>query len=235
MEINKYFKSETKVLFRSEIHPAEYNPRKITENAKKELKKSIKKFGVVGGMVVNSFTNNTLVSGHQKLVILDEMNKYPENDYQLKVEIVDVDEKTEKELNIFFNNSSAQGEWDFDALRELIPDIDYKSAGLTEEDLNIIGVDFLLQTEGEESIASALNEVAAPQRAEKEAKIAHNKEVKEQVRQQAQERAENLDAYVTLSFDTYDVKASFMKRFGYDERDKFLKGEVFENQIERVE
>ena len=56
--------------------------------------------------------------------------------------MIDVEEKEEKELLILLNNPSAQGEWDYDTLRELIPDIDYKDAGLTEQDLDIIGVDF---------------------------------------------------------------------------------------------
>ena len=51
------------------------------------------------------------------------------------------------------NNPNAQGTWDFDALARIVPDIDWKDAGLTDADLNMIGVDYLLQTEGENSIA----------------------------------------------------------------------------------
>ena len=38
----------------------------------------------------------------------------------------------------------------------IVPDIDYKDAGLTDADLNMIGIDFLLQTEEERSIADEL-------------------------------------------------------------------------------
>ena len=61
------------------------------------------------------------------------------------------------------------------------------------------------------------------------------KDVKRQVREQAIDRAEQMDAYVMLSFDTFKAKAAFCERFGYDPYEKFIKGEVFENQVERVE
>jgi len=61
------------------------------------------------------------------------------------------------------------------------------------------------------------------------------KEVKEQVKQAAQEKANDMDAYLMLSFDTYEAKAAFCERFGYDPDMKFIKGEVFSDQIERVD
>ena len=60
-------------------------------------------------------------------------------------------------------------------------------------------------------------------------------QVKKDVREEAAENARDLNAYVMLSFDTYEAKAAFMRRFGYDENQKFIKGEVFENQVERIE
>lgn len=244
--MDKYFKSETGIVKRSEIQLSSYNPRTISEEGKKELKRSIKRYGVVGGIVVNRATGNTIVGGHQKVKILDEIYGFPAKDYELKVEFVDLDEKTEKQLNIILNNPNVGGDWDYDRLRELMPDIDYKEVGLTAEDLNLIGVDYLLQTQQELDISNALDEIVAPERAVKQAekeakqmsneeKITHNKEVKAKVREQAEEKAQNLDAYVTLSFDTFKAKASFMKRFGFDERDKFIKGELFSDMIERVE
>ena len=235
---------------RSEIKLSEYNPRTITEDGRKQLKRSIRKYGVVGGIIVNRQTGNTVVGGHQKIKILDELNKYPGNDYPLKVEMVDVDLKTEKQLNIVLNNPNVGGQWDFEALARIIPDIDYKDAGLTEADLNMIGVDYLLQTDGENSVADELagimqpvtdlNEAEKAQRqaereADKEDKIAHMKEVKQQVKEQAQAQAENMDAYVMLSFDTFKAKAAFCKRFGYNAYDKFIKGEVFDQQVERID
>lgn len=244
--LKKFFSSTIVEVKRSEIHPADYNPRKIDEQGKRMLKRSMKQFGVVGGIIVNSQTGNTIVGGHQKVAILDEMYKYPDNDYSLRVEMISVDRKTEKTLNIALNNGNISGQWDYDALARLVPDIDYQDAGLTAADLNMIGCDFLLQTEEENSIANALEDMMAPVTEQKEAekaarqlehaeKVAHMKDVKQQVKEQAQETAANMDAYLMLSFDTWEAKAAFCERFGYDPYQKFIKGEVFSDQVERVE
>ncbi len=233
-------------LNRSAIHFADYNPRKLSDESRKILKRGIKKFGLVGGIVVNKRTGLTVVSGHQRLSVMDELQKFPDNDYRIRVDVIDVDEKQEKELNILMNNPNAQGSWDYDALARLVPDIDYKDAGLTDADLNMIGCDFLLQTEEENSLAGALEEMMQPVTEQKEAekaarqleraeKVAHMKDVKQQVKEQAQETAANMDAYLMLSFDTWEAKAAFCERFGYDPNMKFIKGEVFDEQIERIE
>lgn len=244
--LKKFFSSTIVEVKRSEIHPADYNPRKIDEQGKRMLKRSMKQFGVVGGIIVNSQTGNTIVGGHQKVAILDEMYKYPDNDYSLRVEMISVDRKTEKTLNIALNNGNISGSWDYDALARLVPDIDYKDAGLTDADLNMIGCDFLLQTEEENSIANALEDMMAPVTEQKEAekaakqmekaeKVAHMKEVKQQVKNAAQKQAQDMDAYLMLSFDTFEAKAAFCERFGYDPYSKFIKGEVFDEQVERIE
>ncbi len=247
---NKYFNSKSVELKRSQIKPASYNPRTISDEGRKQLKRSIKRYGVVGGIVVNQATGYTIVGGHQKVSVLDELNKYDEatnkNDYTLRVELINVDEKTEKSLNVALNNPNIGGQWDYDALARLVPDIDYQDAGLTAADLNMIGCDFLLQTEEENSIANALEDMMAPVTEQKEAekaarqleraeKVAHMKDVKQQVKEQAQETAANMDAYLMLSFDTWEAKAAFCERFGYDPYQKFIKGEVFSEQVERVE
>lgn len=246
MELNKYFNSKSAVLNRSQIHFASYNPRKISEEGRRALKKSIKLYGIVGGIVVNKQTGNTIVGGHQKVSVLDELNKFPDNDYTLRVELIDVDEKKEKQLNITLNNPNVGGQWDFDALAHIVPDIDWKDAGLTDADLNMIGVDYLLQTKEESSIADALSDMMsevneqneadkAQRQLERAEKVAHMKEVKQQVKENAQKQAENMDAYVMLSFDTYEAKTAFCERFGYDPDMKFIKGEIFDEQIERID
>lgn len=235
---NKYFTSEIVEIKRSQIHPAAYNPRKISAEGKAALKRSIKNYGVLGGIVVNRRTNNTIVSGHQKVYILDILNDYPEKDYTLRVEVVDYDEKKEKEANLALNSPNVGGEYDYDKLRELIPDIDYKDAGLTEQDLDIIGVDYNFQSEEENSIAGELDDLMAPLREEHQAevaeKVAHMKQVKQEVKEAATKAAANMDAYLMLSFDTWEAKAEFCEKFGFDPEQKFYKGEVFENKIETL-
>lgn len=242
---NKYFTSDIVELKRSQIHPADYNPRKISNEGKSALKRSIKNFGVLGEIVVNRRTGNTIVSGHQKVYILDILNDYPDKDYSLRVEVVDYDEKKEKEANCALNSPNVGGEYDYDKLRELIPDIDYKDAGLTEQDLDIIGVDFHFQTEEESTIADELDTLMEPvqeehqaevaqRQAERAEKVAHMKQVKEEVKQAATKAAADMDAYLMLSFDNWDAKVEFCEKFGFNPDEKFLKGEVFSEKIETL-
>lgn len=246
---NKYFTSQSVELKRSQIRLHGQNPRVISDENRKALKRGIKKFGMVGGIVVNKRTGYTLVSGHQRISVMDELQKYNaetrENDYPIRVDLIDVEEKVEKELLILLNNPSAQGEWDYDALRELIPDIDYKDAGLTEQDLDIIGVDFNFQSEEENAIAGELDDLmeqvrdehqteVAQKQAERAEKVAHMKQVKQEVKEAATKAAANMDAYLMLSFDTWEAKAEFCEKFGFDPEQKFYKGEVFENKIETL-
>lgn len=267
IELNKYFKSEPAEMLRSEIHPASYNPRVIDDEARRLLKRSLREYGVVGGIVVNRQTGYTIVGGHQKVLILDEMNKYDpktnENDYMLRVELVDLDEKTEKQLNIALNNISMTGRWDYDKLAEMIPDIDYKAAGLTEADLSMIGVDFMFQSEEEAGLPDAFAELtretdaahqaeleerrrqreeikAAQEQANEEQeksldeKIAHVKEMKQQTWDKAVGMAADNQAYVMLSFDNWQNKAAFMREAGYPDEVKFIKGEEFMERIEFI-
>ena len=82
MELSKYIKSESVELNRSAIHFADYNPRKLSDESRKTLKRGIKKFGLVGGIVVNKRTGLTVVSGHQRLTVMDELQKFPDKDYR---------------------------------------------------------------------------------------------------------------------------------------------------------
>lgn len=249
MDLSKIFSSETRTVNRSEIQFASYNPRIISDEGKKQIKRSVKKYGMLGGIVINSHTGNTIVSGHQRISALDDIAKYnpdtKENDYQIKAEFIDVDLKTEKQLNVLLNNPNVGGEYDSNKLAELIPDIDWKDAGLTDADLSLIGCDYLLKTEEENNIADEIEKLGQPKEelkeqqkeikaAEREQKVQHMKDVKQQVKETAQKQAENMDAYVTLSFDTYDAKMMFLQRFGYDVNSKFLKGEDFNDKCEVV-
>ena len=258
MELSKYIRTESVELLRSAIKFADYNPRVLDEEAKKSLKRGIKKFGLVGGVTVNKRTGFTVVSGHQRLTVMDELQKYDpvtkENDYKVRVDVTDVDEKMEKELNILLNNPNAQGRWDYEKLAQMIPDIDYKDAGLTDADLNMIGVDYLLQTEEENNIADALDDLMSPiveereeakaQKAaeremlkemERQEKVQHMKDVKQQVKEAATSKAEEMDAYVMLSFSSWSAKAEFCERFGYPAEMRIIKGEVFAEQVERID
>ena len=135
--------SENREIKRSQITFASYNPRKISVEARKLLKANMKRVGLLGGIVWNEDTGN-LVSGHQKVSIVDEVNRYNhqthENDYAIRVEVAHFDLKTEKEQNVFMNNRAVQGEYDNNMLKIMIPDIDPSLAGLNDFDLEMLGI-----------------------------------------------------------------------------------------------
>ena len=122
----------TAEISRSDIKNAPYNPRTITEKARKKLKENLLKNGLMGGIVWNRRTGN-LVSGHQRLSIIDSINKG--QDYKINVTVVDFDLETEKKQNIALNNKEMQGDYDMDKLRDMLADMpDITDTGFSETD-----------------------------------------------------------------------------------------------------
>lgn len=123
---------------RSQINPAPYNPRIIDAAAEKRLHSKLQDVGLVVPLTWNRRTGN-LVSGHQRLKKLDKSQRYngkPTTDYLLDVAVVDVDDKTERELNVFLNNPSAMGSWDMELLGQLTTqDVDLAALGFDQTEL----------------------------------------------------------------------------------------------------
>lgn len=136
MAIARYQTFDTRTIHRSKIVNAPYNPRVIDEGARKRLKKGIKRFGLVEPLVWNERTGN-LVSGHQRLSIMDEIEKT--QDYELVVSVIDIDPKSEMELNVQLNNTSMQGEYDIDLLTDMINEgADPNLLGFSDADIDIL-------------------------------------------------------------------------------------------------
>lgn len=138
---------------RSQINLAGYNPRKISQQAKSLLKRNLESAGLMGGIVWNKNTGN-LVSGHQRLAILDRSYKYspekPETDYEIEVVVVELTEEEEKAQNIFLNNPNGQGMFDTDKLKIVMQDINFNEmSGFNKrEAMSVFGTgDFLSDEE----------------------------------------------------------------------------------------
>lgn len=231
----KYKQSETVVIRRSQINFAPYNPRKEDPEVVRKLKKNFKTVGFLGGIVWNRRTSY-LVSGHKRVQTLDIINNYdgsPEKDYDIKVEAVDLDDKTEREQNIFMNSPSAMGEFDMEKMKILVPGIDYEAAGLSEADMNIYGIS-IMQEEMNAGASAVVDDFTEMQRPYEERKAAV-KHMKEQIRQQSEQKVEDIESYVMLNFKTYRAKSAFMLRFGFGPDDKIIPGEMFADMVERVE
>lgn len=230
---------EPREVFRSQITFADYNPRRINEDARKTLRKGLKTFGLVGGIVVNEKKDGTilLVSGHQRLTEMDRLQGYPKKDYSVRVEVVHLSDKQEKELNILLNNPNAQGDWDIEQLSRLLPSIDPDVAGLTEADLAFLQPpEFPNDSSGFmdlQSLQMERDDHKDPDRHERVKK--RLAEEKRKARDKANAIALNNQAYLCLSFSTYDHKKEFCNRFDIPPMETVIKGEDFAEIIERIE
>ena len=127
--------SQTVTIKRSAIV---FNPNNIKHHSQDEIKTqkdNIRKVGALGGIVWNDVTFN-LIDGHKRVSALDALHKYdpndPDTDYDIKVEKVSFDEKTEKEQMVFM--SVANTKPDYNLISAFIDDIDYKVAGISDRD-----------------------------------------------------------------------------------------------------
>jgi len=101
---------------------AAYNPRRITDHDLAALRRSLKFFGVVEPIIVNRRTGR-IVGGHQRVKAAEA-----EGIDELPVVQVDLDEPTEKQLNLALNRIS--GDWDETALAQLLSDLQATGADL---------------------------------------------------------------------------------------------------------
>ena len=97
-----------------ELNPAPYNPRKWSEDAITQLTESIKSFGLVDPILVNSSPHrkNVVIGGHFRLKVAKDLGikKVP----VVYIDIPDIER--EKELNVRLNKNL--GDWDYELLAE---------------------------------------------------------------------------------------------------------------------
>jgi hypothetical protein len=216
---------------RTQINFAPYNPKRHTEQAVKQQQKNFRRVGYLGGIVWNKTTGN-IVSGHKRIMAMDMEYKYdgkPETDYDVRVEMVEMDEKTEKEQNIFMDAKSTNTEQDYYLISSLLPDIDYKNAGLTASEYeNMISLNIPEDSYNISTIS--IEDIAGLKNPETKEAIKEKKQIQKEI---AQKRHQDLEAYITLSFSSYEEKGAFCEMFGYNpDTTKYIKGEEFLSRIE---
>ena len=93
-----------------DLSPAEYNPRKWSKEAEKQLKESITNYGIVDPLLVNSAEErkNIVIGGHFRLSVIKELGI--ENVPVVYISIPDIEK--EKELNIRLNKNTGEFDWD---------------------------------------------------------------------------------------------------------------------------
>lgn len=122
----------------SELTPADYNPRTITDQAMEGLENTIEEFGLVQPIVWNRRTGN-IVGGHQRFKVLRSQHAQ-----EAMVCQVDISVEREKALNVALNNPYISGTFDKN-LQELLLSIQADDAHLFRD----IHLDWLLEEESD--------------------------------------------------------------------------------------
>lgn len=121
----------------SELRPAEYNPRKWDATAEAQLSESIKRYGIVDPLLVNSAPKRkgVVIGGHFRLSVIKKLGfkEVP----VVHINIPDIEK--EKELNIRLNKNTGEFDWDllskFD--EKFLGDIGFSSEELDD----VFGID----------------------------------------------------------------------------------------------
>ena len=210
-KISKFQKFKMEVISRDQIQGADYNPRVISEDARKRLKKSLAKHGLVQPLVWNRRTGN-LVSGHQRLSQLDQLER--SRDYDLQVSVVDVDERVEKILNVQLNNLSMQGDWDMEKLNELAlsNNINPDEFGFSDGDISVMfGDDIGSVFEDTEEVEKAKDTL---------------REIKEHRAESAEKMKKDASGefYFTIVCENEEQKKAMLKRLGVPHWETFVHG-----------
>lgn len=239
--------SSTETIMRSEINLNPLNPKRHTENGIKLQKKNLQKIGYLGGVTYNR-TSHNLIDGHRRVMALDSYYGYDgskDTDYQIKVEVIELNEKEEKEQMTYMALGNTRA--DYDLIASYVQDIDFGNIGLPEEDIKAIMA--LVPDENPISIDSFDELIADMPPVEKEGKTTNDSPMvslsddfeeeeqtpeerkqaiiasKKLIQEKALERQQDEDAFITVSFSSHQAKAFLCEMLGIDETAQFIKGE----------
>jgi hypothetical protein len=213
--ISQYQKFTNEIINRKQINFAYYNPRKINDTNRKKLKKLLKDEGLLESLTWNKQTGN-LISGHQRLAIIDQLEN--NDDYDLSMNVIDVPLEKEVKYNIVLNNDAFRGEFDKTSLEEIhreFLEIDFiTELGFDKLDLNYM--DIQLENENKEKkqeyISSELQKI-------KENNIAYKKELS----QGDSIYGEQNDYILTIVFNNNQDKWNFCNKMNIQKTEKYIK------------
>lgn len=136
--------NEVETIKITDLKPADYNPRQISNEEFNKLTQSLNEFGLIDPIIIN-LQNNKIIGGHQRYDVL--LNKYiNNNEYQelnlirlgdigwvfTETELTVKSEDHEKAMNLVLNK--IHGEWDTEKLKTVFQDLT-----LNEFDLELTG------------------------------------------------------------------------------------------------
>ncbi len=141
----------------SELVLPEYNPRRITNKQLEQLEKSIVEFGYIVPIIWNKRTGH-VVSGNQRVKALRELFG---NNYEIEVVEIDVDKKTEKQINVVVN--AIKGDWDNNKLAQILDELEMKGkadlTGFTKREIRRLLEEYSSIRETEEELFADVEEM----------------------------------------------------------------------------
>lgn len=214
---SKYQSFVTETLHRSALTGAPYNPRILSADAKRRLKASLQKVGLVQPIVWNRQTGH-VVGGHQRLAQLDALEG-TEN-YTLTVAVLDVDETREKEINILLNNTLVSGDWDYEELKAVLNSegLDLEATGFDmTEAMKLFGDDKHARNEILNEINDSLNSVKDSYDRMHEALI----------------DKDDVDFYCVVVFESSDQRREFLESVEFEEN-RYVHGGALITAIQKL-
>lgn len=115
-----------------QLTPAPYNPRTMAAHEGENLVRSLRDWGVIENIVVNRRTGH-IVSGHMRVAAAVKAGLAT-----VPVHYLDVDETTERQINLHMNRT--RGQWDDQGLAEVLAwlqaqDADMALTGFGEDEI----------------------------------------------------------------------------------------------------
>ena len=233
-------KFEMRQFSRKALTGCDYNPRKIDESAKKKLRNNLNTVGLLQPLVVNiRDARNRIISGHKRIEILDQLEQ--RDDYLLDCAVVDLDDKTEKEQVVFFNNEQAMGSYDTDLLNLLITtDKDKPNFEKMGFDLSYLKVTLpsfeAPATPARESQEAAVLETAQEIEKKHEEEVAAIKEAKKKGKEAADRRYiedKNVEFFTVVIFRDRASSDRFADRLRVNRSEKYVSGDLVMQVIDR--
>lgn len=219
--LTKYQKFEAVRVWRHELVPHPKNPRTIAPEARRKLKKNIKSGGLLDTVIWNRATGY-VVGGHQRLSILDELEKYDAEtkagDYQIDVLAVNLAEADELAMLAFLNNPASQGDFDTDLLAALNLDfgVDFADMGFSKMD-----VDYLFDGDARFSDLFIDDGEAKKTKGKLDEIKAHRKESTEKMKEGA-----SADFYFVVVARDQAEKDEVLKRIGVPNYEQFVSADA---------
>jgi len=230
-KVSQIQKFRIEVINRKELKNCPYNPRQIDDNARKKLRKNLKKVGLLQPLIWNRITGH-IVAGHQRLAIIDALEK--NEDYNLQVAVVELDTRTEKEQLIFLNNELTQGSFDLPKLESILKEIDFEAAGFDKLDLQVM----LPSWAKEETPAAKKQAEEVDALVEDLENLEVIKKKKKAEREEKnEENPENVDVefFVVLVFKNRESSEKFLDSIHVDRNEKYISGEMIAEKLTCVE